>query len=343
MRKKWLFSILRVEVSVAILWFVMQHNDISWSGLAAEATKIAPGWIVMVIVTYMLLTVAGTVRWQMLMSAQGMHPGFWRLLALNYIGFFFNNFMIGMTGGDVVKAFYASRMDSRRAEVVASIVTDRILGIAGLTTLAIVGLAVGITSPHVRRAAWVIVPFLVVLFGLVAVAFSRRAMKKVSRMAGRLDRREGGGEIGRCGRLVALGRMPIRRFHDALVEYRGRQGTLWKAYAVSVGVWLLITLLNWEIAQGLGIEMSWKYYLMFIPVISLISGLPITISGWGVRETMYIQLLGTVGVGADQAVALSILCWATMFSTSLAGGVLYLVRVPRYHPAEAEQETKSAS
>ncbi len=339
--KKCLLGIARVAVSGAILWFVMRQNNVSWSGVAAEAARIAPGWIVMIIATYLVLTVAGTVRWQMLMAAQNMHPGFWRLLALNYIGFFFNNFMIGMTGGDVVKAFYASRMDTRRAEVVASIVTDRILGIAGLTTLAVVGLAVGITEPEVRRAAWIICPFVIVLFGLVAVAFSRRAMKKVSRAAGLLDRRAGGVEIGRCGRLVALARRPIRRFHDALVVYRGRQGTLWKAYAVSVGVWLLITLLNWEIAQGLGIEMSWKYYFMFIPVISLISGLPITISGWGLRETMYVQLLGTVGVMASQALALSILCWATMFGTSLAGAVLYLVRVPRYHPAEVEQEIDS--
>jgi hypothetical protein len=59
--------------------------------------------------------------------------------------------------------------------------------------------------------------------------------------------------------------------------------------------------------------------LLLIPPIMLLSAIPISISGWGVREGVMVGALGMMGIGADQAIALSVLLGVVLLLNGLLG------------------------
>ncbi|MCD6406216.1 MAG: flippase-like domain-containing protein, partial [Planctomycetes bacterium] len=78
-----------------------------------------------------------SLRWKSLLGAQGIRIGFWRTLELTYLGLFCNNFMPGLTGGDVVKAYYASKLTStKKTNAVVTVFLDRLIGLVMLGAVA---------------------------------------------------------------------------------------------------------------------------------------------------------------------------------------------------------------
>jgi uncharacterized membrane protein YbhN (UPF0104 family) len=87
------------------------------------------------------------------------------------------------------------------------------------------------------------------------------------------------------------------------------------------------------LAKGLGIPISFLACLALIPLTNFVTLMPISIAGWGVREAAFIFLLGFVGIGASQALALSILFGLTTLVASVSGAVVWLLLPARQIPA----------
>jgi glycosyltransferase 2 family protein len=102
------------------------------------------------------------------------------------------------------------------------------------------------------------------------------------------------------------------------------------ALALSVGAWCL--------SRAQHLDVSFVDFLMLMPPVVLLSGLPISVGGWGVRENAMIAALGTVGVGASAAMVLSVQLGALVALLSLPGGALWLWR----HMASAQPATSAA-
>src|ERR1044072_8121917 len=62
-------------------------------------------WIIAAILTYVVVEFAAVVRWQILLKVQGINLSNARITALFFIGMFYNQFLPGGTGGDVVKTY----------------------------------------------------------------------------------------------------------------------------------------------------------------------------------------------------------------------------------------------
>src|SRR5437868_2137059 len=82
-------------------------------------------------ITY-LLTAAS---WHEMLMAIVSHIGQMRAFTLTLVGAFYNTFMPGSTGGDFLKALYASRQTTHRTRAVMSVVIDRIIGLLALIIL----------------------------------------------------------------------------------------------------------------------------------------------------------------------------------------------------------------
>src|SRR5258708_5775448 len=82
--------------------------------------------------------------------------------------------------------------------------------------------------------------------------------------------------------------------------------------------------------------------LLMIPPIMLISTIPISIAGWGVRETALILAFGYAGLPASDALIVSILFGTVMFAFGVAGGGLWLLSGADLKIPAAPQEEQSA-
>jgi uncharacterized membrane protein YbhN (UPF0104 family) len=99
-----------------------------------------------------------------------------------------------------------------------------------------------------------------------------------------------------------------------------------------LGVSLLISLVNqllyisvtWVLAEGLMLHIPLIYFLLFVPVITLVSMIPISLNGMGLREYAFMSLLGGIGIAPASCVALGLLSSAFIILSSLPGGVVYI-------------------
>jgi len=62
-----------------------------------------------------------------------------------------------------------------------------------------------------------------------------------------------------------------------------------------------------------------------MPPVILATVLPISIGGWGMRETAMVFMLSLVGVAPERAFLLSVLMGVVTVVMSLPGGVLWLL------------------
>lgn len=316
MRRKILWLILRIGVSVGIVSYIFSKPDISFQRIVSAIKHINLSWLVTALLVYKVVLLISSYRWRILVRAQGISISYAHAVGLTYIGCFFNNFMLGLTGGDVVKAYYATRLTTDKKTEMATIVfVDRLVGIAGLSILGLIGCLFGIGDPKMRPALIVIL-CVVLFFTLLSVLAFNKTL------------------AGKFGRYVAHPKIKevLKRVYEAVYFYKGRKRVLLEALGFSVMVWIGLSFVNLLLAKGLGAEVSPRCYFALIPVIRLISSIPITVAGWGLREQMYKQFFGTLGMDSGLAVSLSVTFALTMVLSSLVGGVLYAARLPRFRP-----------
>ncbi len=244
------------------------------------------------------------------------------------IGSFFNTYLPGLVGGDGVKAYYLSReIKSRttassaqkgqqelkgRAPNTAPMLTSNVVAIAsvfmdryvGIGALLFIGIAVFPFSlkyfegtPSVRPVLWVI-PSIFVIFLLVSIVIFRL----------------------RIGERLKF----LFKVYEYFHLYKSRKDILLKAFIYSLIVQFLSILSVYVLSKGISLNLSLFTFMIFVPVIVLISFIPVSISGLGLREAAFVLLLGTTGVSPDQSVTLSLLWFLSVVVASFWGLFEYL-------------------
>jgi len=115
------------------------------------------------------------------------------------------------------------------------------------------------------------------------------------------------------------------------------------ALAISFVFNVLLIAVNGIIALSLGVEIPLRYFLLFIPLISFLLVLPISLSGLGVREGGYVYLFAQAGVSAPLALAMSLLFYALNVATGLIGGALYTFEGARGYLEKKSDERRSTN
>jgi len=82
--------------------------------------------------------------------------------------------------------------------------------------------------------------------------------------------------------------------------------------------------LVWMIGLAIGAPVPASYYWIVVPMVSLLTVLPLSLNGMGIREWGMILFLAPVGVGGGTALCLALLWFAAFSTASLAGGLVYL-------------------
>jgi uncharacterized membrane protein YbhN (UPF0104 family) len=119
----------------------------------------------------------------------------------------------------------------------------------------------------------------------------------------------------------------IERLFNSVNVYRNRWGLIVATMLMSFGVQVGCALVNLLAGKAIGLDKAGLAdYLVFIPAIGLITMIPISVGGTGVREMAYILMFSSIGVEEHQALALSVLWLGVIAITSLPGGIVYIAR-----------------
>src|SRR2546423_8746809 len=127
--KKILVTIFQVTVTVGVLYWV--YHDPNRRAQMVEALRNADyRWVLMAMLAYLVVEVAAAFRWHVLLKVQNIHLSVPRLTGLFFIGLFYNQFLPGGTGGDIIKSYYLLKeTPDRKAGALLAVVFDRFIGI----------------------------------------------------------------------------------------------------------------------------------------------------------------------------------------------------------------------
>jgi uncharacterized membrane protein YbhN (UPF0104 family) len=130
----------------------------------------------------------------------------------------------------------------------------------------------------------------------------------------------------------------VTRAHAALVAYRSSPASIGKALGLSFVFHLLLIGLNYANARALGVALDILALSVFIPIISLLSMLPITMYGLGVREYAFVVLFSSVGLPREASLLLALLWFLVTLLASVPGAFLYVAyrSRPRHGDDRAE-------
>ncbi|NDJ35135.1 MAG: flippase-like domain-containing protein [Chloroflexi bacterium] len=308
--RKRLGSILRIVFSIAILAFILSR--VGLSEVLARLADVNPWLYGLGALVYLSSVLIRAARWRVMLRPMDIDVGLFELARLYLLGFFWDTFLPSGFGGDVVKAIELSRRSSQTEQAVTSVVAERLVGLLGTSLIALVVVLI----PPMLVPLWV----LAVIGGVSLAILVGGALLRADLLDWLAD------HLPFLRRVT--GHKTVRKFDAALKAYDMR--TIAAGVLTSLPFTGALVLVNYLLGLSLGMDIPIAYYLVFVPVVSIVNLLPLSFNGIGVREYMYNLLFGTiVGVGAGQPVALAILFNILRIGVGLLGGVISLIRGTR--------------
>ena len=237
--------------------------------------------VVMILLAMIALT---TTRWYYLLIWQGISTSFKAVLRISCIGMFFNTFMPGALGGDLVKAFYIAK-DSKERKVgaVMTILIDRIIGFETIMIVAFVALLfnhkIMLSNPQLQALASAIALYIACSFVAASCVFSVRVKRLfisigVKKLVYRFPKKDF-----------------LMKIYDAFHVYSHQKTRLLKAVGITIVIDVLNIYMFYIIGRGMGEDLvSLTSYLTAIPVGILMLSLPIAPAGIGVGQVAFYNL-----------------------------------------------------
>jgi len=301
--KKILVTLFQLSVTIAVLYWV--YHDPTRRAQMVEAIRNADyRWVGMGILAYLVVEIAAAFRWHVLLKVQKIHLSLARLSGLFFIGMFYNQFLPGGTGGDIMKSYYLLKeTPDKKAGALLAVVFDRFIGLVAL---------VAITA---------------ILIALRYDFLVNQGFKLLHSLPARFPGRDRLIEISAAYHLYAHHwRATLVAFVASLIAHVATFTTfLCAAYALGAPV----PLLN---------------FFAVMPVERTISALPISFAGIGLREkVLQIMLNGLCGVPEAKAILIGSLSFLIILVCCLPGAIVYLFYKPsgavaRVRLSEMEQE-----
>jgi hypothetical protein len=214
-----------------------------------------------------------------------------------------------------MKIYDVTRVGNDPHQVFAVTMLDRVIGIAGLCILALVASFVLLAGDGLLNLYLYIVIFAGCVAPVLALIMNRRLSRGVRRLFGKIT------IWGLGGRFDAIFRH--------LGEYRRLRMLLVRLTVLAMVVQFLRVVTHVLVAQSLGIavtNLNFIQFFVFVPLLSLIMILPVSINGLGVREGAGILLFTQIGFSREQALLMELITYAIMVMVSLLGGLFFAQR-----------------
>jgi glycosyltransferase 2 family protein len=308
--RRFLWPVLRFAVGVGLIVYLVRSDVIQLRLLS----KLYTAWLLSLAglaLTFIDIALMA-VRLSWLLSPRGLHLSFADSLELNLVSSFFNTFLPGTTGGDVVKLFYAIKeKEGRRTEIATVVIFDRLLGLFSVLLLPL--LFAPLFYEFIRGVPGLgyflltaAVCALGMLLALLLCLFAPAAVNRVFAWASRFLPSEN----------------VVERAVNTIAEYRRNPGTLCAALGLSLAANLtLIAITALAILVLYPADMTMKVFII-VPLGDLANSVPLTPGGLGVGEAAYNALFRLAGLEGGANV---LLCWRIWrLVVALIGLVLYL-------------------
>lgn len=299
---------LKAAISGVLLYVAFAHVDFGLVG--RQLNNLQYNWFAAAILILVAQIMLGALRWRMIVrhcNTPG-EPAFTvpKAFRYNFAAAFFNQTLPSTIGGDAVQIWLLARDNGGWRSATYSVLIDRMVGVLVLASLVIVCLpwSFALISDVAGRIALLVVGFgsIAACLAFLAVGFLRWRW---------LDRWW-------VTRQITAAAANARRVFGPASGCAGIA-----AYSVMIHITLVTA--AWCLAKAVAAPLEWTQTLFLVLPVLLIATVPLSVGGWGTRETAMVLAFGYAGLAKSDGLVVSVLLGIAMFAAGLPGGLLWIL------------------
>jgi uncharacterized protein (TIRG00374 family) len=313
---------LRLIVTAGILCWLGSH--INWHSFLHEIEKAKCAYLFFTTAAIGIMLFLISIRLWILLRIQDIRLPLKTVTALTFIGHFFNCFLIGATGGDLVKLVYLVQCaPTHKARAGMAVFIDRIVGVIALLLLGVAVLPhqwhTLSKSPETKAVEWGIVSLFIVCSLTLIAIIVLPIQSWLKRWHDRLSK-------------IPKWDM-IESIISGLNQYAHKPRLFAAAFAFAIIAHTMDFMCGYFLAQSIGLDVNFIEMLIVMIVVICVICLPVSINGTGVRELTFVQMFSLYGIihvdpithaGQEPAIAVSVLLYILTIFWGLVGGIVYL-------------------
>jgi uncharacterized protein (TIRG00374 family) len=311
--KRHILTAVQIAVTAGLFWWIFRNQEQNAAMLAALEVA-HTGWFAPGLAALGCGLLLQAQRWRILLRVQGIAISYLRSLRILLVGMFFNLFLLGATGGDIVKIFLIMReAPDKKAGALLSVFIDRVVGVLALAAVSAVVILLrwdDLMAHEVTRygvaTAGVILGGSI---GFIAVAWITGRFDLTRKLPHWLPARE-----------------KIIEAAGAFLEYARAGKSVGAAFLLSIPAHLLMFSTFWFGAKAFAAGLNLLSIYCVMPIVATVTALPISIGGAGLREGLFIKILGALYATPESiATLVSLSGFMIQVFWSLAGGLIYIL------------------
>jgi len=308
--KKTALFLTRIVFSLGIVVILLLKTDVE--NLVRTMFNANYWYFVLPFLVSFVIIYLGALRWQILLKRFTRNVFFSDLFRFVCISLFYNCFIPGGFAGDIIRGYKCKNHDLNRSEGIASVFVDRIIG---LVTFTIFGFIAMLFTYNLIGQTNILFLVLITMISIIVglyILFNRRMMSCFKTFSN----------------LYPAIYIKVKQFYDYVYYYKDYRGILVHSLIISFLTTFLNILTIYLISVSIGSDVPFIYFLSFVPIITIISYIPISYSGLGIRDAGFILLFVQVGMTRDQALGISLMYFCLLLLLGIMGGIIYILTKP---------------
>lgn len=314
--------VFRGIVTVLIIAYLVLK--VHWPELVAQLVRADFLWLTLACFLFGVVYLLAALRWWFLMQVQEIHLPLKVATALTFIGQFFNSFLLGAVGGDIIKALYLEKYaPNQRTHATLSIIMDRVMGLLILICASLLVIPWQFQFLMRGDLAHSIMLGMLVIFSLCGAIGLIMVITPFHRLPPAIR--------------TLWHKIPHRHILELVMAGFRQHGVALKLTLASLAAGTVMTAVLitacYCIGVGIGLTVTYLQMLVIMTIVTCVISLPISIGGHGVREGIFVIMFTAFGLisvdqqlqtGRETAILFSLLFFVIPLVWSLVGGIIYL-------------------
>lgn len=295
--------VFKIFVSGLLFWLII--NNIDLEDTLNILLQLDYEVVILCLAVLSIQYIINTFRWQNILKRLYKKLGFLRIFNILLIGAFFNQSLPSTIGGDAIRIWKIRQLGHPLGVATMSVVLDRVTAL--LTLMLIITISLPYLFRILDHPVFSVLLSVTPIVGIICLLL----LLYVDRLP-------------RIFLLWIPTRFILRLIRDSHKIFLASHHTL-KIILLATMTHLLSGVVVYLLALGLEINVGIIHCLLLTPLVILISTLPISLAGWGLREGVMVIVFSYIGVTSNEALAISILFGLAILLTGIPGGILWIL------------------
>ncbi|OQX26338.1 MAG: hypothetical protein BWK80_10990 [Desulfobacteraceae bacterium IS3] len=312
-RYSWLINAFQTLVLLALIAYLF--SSLNFRELGKMMVRLNTGWLVVPILLHLGAVWLNAYRWMILLKAASEYPiPLWRLAYSQVVGQFFSVFLPSDMGGDVYKIHDIHKFYKSHSKSIVSVFLTRVFGFLAMGAILTVGLIISHNMIRLQSIFWIALTYSLFSFAAIALLIEKKLLTLI------LEKSDFTKEI-KNKYILKL----VNVFKELNAVMTNRKAVL-STLLLSFIFQILAIVIIFFYGLTVNIILSFQSLLLVVPLIMLISALPISINSLGLREGAFVYFLGWLGLTNEQGMFVALLSrLVSGIIIPLIGGMLFVL------------------